>query len=158
MYTLSPLPAQEAIASLKGLFKGKGQLLTLAETCIGQRDELMLHDMPRLLERAHVSPLHLLPVQLSRHGSQAGTCFLRWRRVDRSAMGTATWQAQLLAGHTPDALVPTLHRLEQQRLLFNAKISLLHAIAQLAQSTASKLDVAERTYQKRLSAIVSEAQ
>lgn len=156
MTSTNPTETLEHTASLKGLFKGKGQLLMLADACIALRDELIEHDLPRLLEQAHVSPLHLLPVQLSRHATAANTCFLRWRRVDRTAMGDAQWQAQLLAASTPIAVVPTLHRLEQQRVLLNAQISLMHVLAQLARTTLNKLGHAERLYQQRLQAFNSE--
>lgn len=146
MHTLSPL---EQVASLKGLFKGKGQLLPLAEACLAGRDELIQQALPAALTRARISPLHLLPVQLSRQATSAGTVFLRWRRVDRAAMGVAQWQALLLAPGTPSALVPTLYQLEGQRVLLNAEISLTHGLAQLAQRTADQLAHAECIHQQR---------
>lgn len=146
MHTLSSL---EQVASLKGLFKGKGQLLALAEACLAARDELIQQALPAALTRARISPLHLLPVQLSRQATSAGTVFLRWRRVDRAAMGVAQWQALLLAPGTPSALVPTLYQLECQRVLLNAQISLTHIMAQLAQRTADQLAHAERIHQQR---------
>ena len=146
MHTLSPL---EQVASLKGLFKGKGQLLALAEASLTVRNELIQQALPSLLNRARISPLHLLPVQLSRQATSAGTRFVRWRRVDRAAMGVAQWQALLLAPGTPAALVPTLYQLECQRVLLNAQISLTHGLAQLAQRTADQLAHAERIHQQR---------
>ena len=146
MHAVSPL---EQVSSLKGLFKGQGELLSLAEACSAVRDELIGQSLPRILDRAHVSPLHLLPVQLSRQATSAGTTFLRWRRVDRAAMGVAQWQALLLAPGTPSALVPTLFELERQRILLNARISLTHSLAQLAQRTADQLAHAERIHQQR---------
>lgn len=146
MHTMTPL---EQLASLKGLFKGKGPLLALAEACLTVRDELIQQALPATLTRARVSPLHLLPVQLSHQATSAGTTFLRWRRVDRAAMGVAQWQAVLLAPGTPSALVPTLFELERQRILLNARISLTHSLAQLAQRTADQLAHAERIHQQR---------
>ena len=146
MSILSPL---EQVTSLKGLFKGKGELLSLAEACSAVRDELIGQSLPSMLDRAHVSPLHLLPVQLSRHATTAGTCFLRWRRVDRAAMGVAQWQALLLAPGTPTSIVPTLYQLERQRILLNAQISLIHNLTQLAQRTINQLTHAERIHQQR---------
>lgn len=154
MHTLSPL---EQMTSLKGLFKGKGELLALAEACLTVRDQLILEVLPATLARAHVSPLHLLPVHLSHQATSAGTTFLRWRRVDRAAMGVAQWQALLLAPYTPSALVPTLYQLERQRVLLNAQISLTHSLAQLAQRTADQLSHAERIHQQRLDNIATEA-
>lgn len=147
MHTLSPL---EQMTSLKGLFKGKGELLSLADACLAVRDGLIQQTLPAALTHASVSPLHLLPVQLSRQATSAGTTFLRWRRVDRAAMGVAQWQALLLAPGTPSALVPTLYQLERQRVLLNAQISLTHSLAQLAQRTADQLAHAERIHQQRL--------
>lgn len=146
MHTMTPL---EQMASLKGLFKGKGELLALAEACLTVRDELIQQTLPALLSRARVSPLHLLPVHLTRQATAAGTTFLRWRRVDRAAMGVAQWQALLLAPITPSAMVPTLYQLERQRILLNAQISLTHSLAQLAQRTADQLAHAERIHQQR---------
>ena len=146
MHTMSPL---EQASSLKGLFKGKGQLLALAEASLTVRNELIQQALPSLLNRARISPLHLLPVQLSHQATSAGTTFLRWRRVDRAAMGVAQWQAVLLAPGTPSALVPTLFELERQRILLNARISLTHSLAQLAQRTADQLAHAERIHQQR---------
>ncbi len=144
---MSPL---EQVSSLKGLFKGKGPLLALAEACLALRDELIQQTLPATLTRARISPLHLLPVQLSRQATSVGTVFLRWRRIDRAAMGVAQWQAVLLAPGTPSALVPTLFELERQRILLNAQISLTHSLAQLAQRTADQLAHAERIHQQRL--------
>lgn len=153
MHALTPL---EQIASLKGLFKGKGQLLALAEACLAVRDQLMLGDLLTTLNHARVSPLHLLPVHLSRQATAAGTTFLRWRRVDRAAMGVTQWQALLLAPSTPAALVPTLYQLERQRVLLNAQISLTHSLARLAQRTADQLNHAERIHQQRLDTLAKE--
>lgn len=149
----------EQATSLKGLlraFKGKGELTTLVDSCIALRDELIHQTLPQKVACARVSPLHLLPVQLSSQSTGAGTTFLRWRRVDRTAMGVAQWQALLLAPSTPDALVPTLYRLEQQRVLLNAQISLTHALMHLARTTTDKLTLAERTYEQRLQSISKE--
>lgn len=153
MHTVNPL---EQLTSLKGLFKGKGELLALAEACLAVRDQLLQEDLPAALSRARVSPLHLLPVHLSRQATSAGTVFLRWRRVDRAAMGVAQWQALLLAPATPSALVPTLYQLECQRVLLNARISLTHSLAQLAQRTADQLAHAERIHQQRQSHVATE--
>ena len=146
MLILSPL---EQVTSLKGLFKGKGELLSLAKACSAVRDELIGQSLPSMLDRAHISPLHLLPVQISRQATTAGTCFLRWRRVDRTAMGVAQWQALLLAPGTPTSIVPTLYQLERQRILLNAQISLIHNLTQLAQRTINQLTHAERIHQQR---------
>ncbi|WP_052448369.1 DUF3158 family protein [Pseudomonas rhodesiae] len=154
MHTMTPL---EQIASLKGLFKGKGQLLALAEACLTVRDEMIQQSLPALLNRARISPLHLLPVHLTRQATAAGTTFLRWRRVDRAAMGVAQWQALLLAPITPAVMVPTLYQLERQRILLNAQISLTHSLAQLAHSTLDKLAHAERIHQQRLGDPATEA-
>ncbi|WP_397458542.1 DUF3158 family protein [Pseudomonas asplenii] len=147
--TVTETQAAEVMASLKGLFKGKGELLMLAEACLAQRDVLIQQALPAMLTQAAVPPLHLLPVHLRQQATPAGTAFLRWRRVDRTAMGVAQWRALLLAPSTPSALVPTLYKLERQRLLLNAQISLAHSLARLARSTAHKLAHAERIHQQR---------
>lgn len=150
----------EQTTSLKGLlraFKGKRELSMLVDTCVSLRDELIQQTLPRTVERARVSPLHLLSVQLSSQSTHAGTTFLRWRRVDRTAMGVAQWQALLLAPNTPEVVVPTLYRLEQQRVLLNAQISLLHALAQITRSTLEKLVHAEDIYQQRKTGMSTEA-
>ncbi|KPA91772.1 Protein of unknown function (DUF3158) [Pseudomonas asplenii] len=116
---------------------------------MAQRDELIRQALPAMLARAGTPPLHLLPVHLRQQATPAGTAFLRWRRVDRTAMGVAQWRALLLAPNTPSALVPTLYQLEHQRLLLNAQISLAHTLARLARSTAHKLAYAERIQQQR---------
>lgn len=154
MHTMSPL---EQASSLKGLFKGKGQLLALAEASLTVRNELIQQALPSLLNRARISPLHLLPVQLSRQATSAGTRFVRWRRVDRAAMGVAQWQALMLAPGTPIALIPTLYQLERHRVLLNAQISLTHSLAQLAQRTVDQLAHAERIHQQRLNTALTEA-
>lgn len=82
------------------------------------RDELIRQVMQQLLEQAQFSLLHLLPVQLSNQVTTAGNCFLRWRRVDGTAMGFAQWLALLLA-----PCIPPQYRLEQRRALLNAQPS-----------------------------------
>ncbi|AZF53215.1 Integrase regulator R [Pseudomonas sp. R4-34-07] len=158
MHTLTPL---EQLTSLKGLFKGKGDLRALVEACLTARDDLIQQALPALLSRARVSPLHLLPVHLTRQATAAGTTFLRWRRVDRAAMGVAQWQALLVALSTRDVMVPTLYRLERQRILLNAQISLTHSLthslAQLAHRTLDQLTHAERIHQQRLDYSATEA-
>lgn len=156
MPALTHAEALEQLASLKGLFKGKGELMVLAEACCALRDELIQQDLRTVLADARTPPLHLMPVQLNRQATAAGTCFLRWRRVDRTAMGVAQWQALLLAPNTPELLVPQLYQLERQRVLLNAQISLAHNLAQLARSAVDKLAHAEHIVQQRLPILAPE--
>ena len=137
---------------LKGLlqpFKGKGSLETWASQCMALRDELITLALRRVLPQARNYPFNLLDVQLAQQTTGAGTTFLRWRNLDRSAMGVALWELLLDRPATPAALIADLYAIELQRIVLNMQISLTHSIARHAQECASKTAHAEATYLRR---------
>ncbi|MBN9425079.1 MAG: DUF3158 family protein [Burkholderiales bacterium] len=143
----------EHAASLKGLlrpFKGKGELETWARQCFAMRDELIALAQRQVLQQAGGHPFHLLPVELAQQTTGAGTAFLRWRRHNRSAMGVALWQTLMASAATPVNLLADLHAIEQQRVVLNMQISLLHTLGRQARECASKLAQAEDAYLHRL--------
>lgn len=145
----------EHAAYLKGLlkpFKGKGALETWASQCRELRDDMVELAQRRVLLQTGAYPFRLLPVELAQQPTGAGTTFLRWRRLDRSAMGVALWQEMLLSSATPDNLVDDLFAMELQRIVLNMQISLTHSIARQALECASKMGQAEATYLHRLEA------
>lgn len=139
-------------ASLKGLlrpFKGKGELEAWASECEALRDGLIALAQ-RIVSQATNHPFNLLPVTLAQQTTGAGTAFLRWRSVDRSAMGVALW-AQLIGDpNTPMSLAHELFALEQQRIALNMQISLTHSIARQAFECASKMRRAEVIFLRRV--------
>lgn len=152
------LPEQEDFlrlehgAYLKGLlkpFKGKGELETWASQCESLREGVSALAQ-RVLAQASAYPFSLLPVVLAQQNTGAGTAFLRWRNADRSAMGVALWARLMAQPATPLPLVHELFALEQQRLLLNMQISVLHTLARQAREAASKFAHAEVVYQQRV--------
>lgn len=144
----------EQAAYLKGLlkpFKGKGALDDWASCCMAQRDQLIALAQRRVLPQACGGPFQLLPVELAQQKTGAGTTFLRWRKPDRSAMGVALWQELIASNATPPTLLADLYALEQQRIVLNMQISLLHTLGRQAQDCASKMAQAESAYLRRLS-------
>lgn len=136
----------EHAAYLKGLlkpFKGKGTLETWASQCEELRDSLIALALQQVLAQARSYPFNLLPVQLARQTTGAGTTFLRWRTPDRSSMGVALWQTMMLNPATPHRLVDDLYAIEVQRVVLNMQISLLHTLSRQARECASKLAQAE---------------
>lgn len=143
----------EHAAYLKGFlrpFKGKGTLEVWASQCHALRDQLIALAQRRVLQQAHGHPFHLLPVELAQQRTGAGTAFLRWRTLDRSAMGVALWQEMMASTATPANLLGDLHALEQQRIVLNMQISLLHSLGRQAQECASKMALAEDTLMRRV--------
>jgi len=139
-------------ASLKGLlqpFKGKGSLKDWASQCHALRDDLIELSERRILAQTTGYPFRLLPVHLAQQTTGAGTAFLRWRKPDRSAMGVALWQEQMASPATPDSLLDDLYALEQQRVVLNMQISLLHTLGREARDCAYKLARAETVYLRR---------
>lgn len=129
-------------AYLKGLlrpFKGKGELETWANDCFDLRDDLVSLAQRRVLPQSRRRPLNLLPVQLAQQSTGAGTTFLRWRNPDRSAMGVALWEALVASPDTPTLLLADLLAMEEQRIVLNMQISLLHTIARQAEECAGKV-------------------
>jgi hypothetical protein len=137
---------------LKGLlrpFKGKGPLETWASQCHRMRDQLVTLAQRRVLQPANAYPFHLLPIELAQQRTGAGTVFLRWRRLDRSEMGVALWQQMMGSRTTPVNLLADLHAIEQQRLVLNMQISLLHTLGRQAGECASKMAEAEDAFLTR---------
>ena len=102
----------EHAASLKGLlkpFKGKRDFEVWASQCFAMRDELMGLAPRQVLQQAIGHPFHMLPIELAKQTTGAGTTFLRWRMHDRSAMGVALWQALMASTSTPVNLLADLH-------------------------------------------------
>ncbi len=89
-------------------------------------------------------------MQLAQQTTGAGTTFLRWRNLDRSAMGEALWESLLDHPATPASLIDDMYAMELQRIALNMQISLTHSIARLALECAGKMDRAEATYLRRV--------
>ena len=141
---------------LKGLlqpFKGKGSLETWASQCMSLRDEMIALAQRQVLPQARAYPFSLLDVQLAQQTTGAGTTFLRWRNLDRSAMGVALWESLLDRPATPASLIDDLYAMELQRIALNMQISLLHTLGRQAQECASKAAEAEDAYLRRLASI-----
>jgi Protein of unknown function (DUF3158) len=138
---------------LKGLlkpFKGKGDLDIWASQCEALRDALIALAERSLLPQVRRSPFDRLPVYLAQQHTGAGTTFLRWRNLDRSAMGVALWDVLLDDPHTPVALIDDLYAMELQRIALNMQISLLHTLARQAHSCADHMAHAETIYHHRV--------
>jgi len=138
---------------LKGLlqpFKGKGSLETWANQCAALRDELIILAQRQVLAQARAYPFNLLDVQLAQQTTGAGTTLLRWRNLDRSAMGVALWASLLTRPATPSALIDDLYAIELQRIALNMQISLTHSIARLSRECTSRMEQAEATYLRRV--------
>ena len=137
---------------LKGLlqpFKGKG-LSVWASQCQGLRDGLAALAVGRVLAQARGHPFNLLDVHLAQQTTGAGTTFLRWRNLDRSAMGVALWERLIEGRSVPASLVDDLYAMERQRVVLNMQVSLTHTIARQALDCAGKLARAEATYLRRI--------
>lgn len=140
-------------AYLKGLlrpFKGNGGLEDWANDCLDLRDDLALLAQRRVLPQAHRYPFNRLPVQLAQQSTEAGTVFLRWRNTDRSAMGVALWEALVTNPDTPASAIGELLAMEEQRIVLNMQISLLHTIARQALECAAKVRAAHGACAPRL--------
>lgn len=139
-------------ASLKGLlkpFKSKGELEDWRSHCEGLRDSLVILAQ-RLVRQANSFPFSMLPVVLGQQTTSAGTTFLRWRTVSRSAMGVMLWDELINDPKTPLPLVHELYALELERIALNMQISLTHSIARQAQECVEKMARAEALYQQRV--------
>ena len=144
--------ALEHAASLKGLlkpFKGKGELLQWSYDCARLRDALMDLAQRRVLDQATTYPFNALRVQLGRQKTSSGTVLLRWRAVDRSAMGVAIWAALVGDPRTPPALLPDLLGLEHQRVTLNMQISLVHTLSRHAEMCAGHMARADEAFLAR---------
>jgi hypothetical protein len=142
----------EHAAYQKGLlrpFKGKGTLEMWASQCHELRDQLIVLAQRRVLRQAQREPFNRLPVELAQQRTGAGTVFLRWRRPDRSAMGVALWQELMESATTPVNLLGDLYAIEQQRIVLNMQISLLHTLGRQAQDCANKMAQADDSLLRR---------
>ncbi|KES20021.1 MULTISPECIES: DUF3158 family protein [Pseudomonas] len=139
-------------ASLKGLlrpFKGKGEMTQLAEQC--QALEVGLKELAQeVLAQVRRHPFSLLPVRLIEQNTQAGTTFLRWQHIQSRKMGVGIWAEMLRQPKTPSHLLQDLLALEQQRIILNMQMSLIHSIAKQAAECAEKMGQAEAEYLVRL--------
>lgn len=145
-------PLQHA-AYLKGLlkpFKGKGSLEIWATDCAELRDGLIELAAHKVLVQAVAYPFNRLPIQLAQQVTGAGTTFLRWRTVDRRAMGVALWEQLIDSDTTPGVLIDDLYALELQRIVLNMQISLTHTLARQAMDCARKMVRAEAIYLQRV--------
>lgn len=143
----------EHAAYLKGLlkpFKGKGDLEVWASQCEALRDALIALAERTLLPQARRSPFDRLPVYLAQQHTGAGTTFLRWRNLDRSAMGVALWEALIDDLRTPAALIDDLYAMELQRIALNMQISLLHTLARQAHAGVAAMAHADDHYHHRV--------
>lgn len=141
--------------SLKGFLKvmeHKQDLEQLASICEGIRDQLIVMARSNILNQLKTYPFSLLPVQLAQQTTGSGTAFLRWRKVDRSAMGVYIWEELMLNPATPTHLINDLYAIERQRIVLNMQISLLHSIAKQSHECAEKFSHAKAVLQKRLTA------
>ncbi|MFG1304702.1 DUF3158 family protein [Xanthobacter autotrophicus] len=146
----------EHAAYLKGLlrpFKGKGSLEDWASQCQALRDDLIALAQRRVLPQARGHPFSRLPVQLAQQITGAGTTFLRWRNADRSGMGVALWEELVASTSTPASLIHDLLAMEEQRVVLNMQISLLHGMARQSRECAGKLAKAEAAFQHRFADI-----
>jgi len=149
----SAFSSLEHAAFLKGLlkpFKGKGELLDLAQLCQELKAGLAQLSVQQVLSQAEGYPFSLLPIRMTRQSTGAGTVFLRWSMADRTRMGTQLWAQLLEDSRTPDRLLPDLYALEVQRIALNMQISLIHTIGRQACLCAEKMARAEATYCLRM--------
>ena len=82
-------------------------------------------------------PFSLLGVQLAQQTTGAGTTFLRWRNLDRSANGRRVVGGCWPPRDTGLAESTTWAAMELQRIALNMQISLTHSIARHALECAS---------------------
>jgi hypothetical protein len=83
--------------------------------------------------------LYRLPaVHLARQRTGAGTAFPRWRKPDRSVMSVALWRELIASPCIPAHLLGDLYAMENQRLVLNMQVSLLHTLGRQALECAGK--------------------
>lgn len=135
-------------AFLKGPFKGKGPF----ERCANQHEQLrndLIHlAQHKLVPQSRTYPFGLLPIQWGMQTTGTGTAFLRWRKVDRSAMGTSLWADLITSPSTPHHLIAELYAMELQRIAINMQISLMHSISKQARECALKAQWAKDIYEQ----------
>lgn len=136
-------------AFLKGLlkpFKGKGDMEEWASVCEELRDKLISMAQRQVLRQTQAYPFSMLPVQLTLQTTGTGTTFLRWRNADKSVMGVALWERMMNSLTTPASLIAELHAIEQQRIVLNMQISLLHTVMRQARDCAQKMQSADEVF------------
>lgn len=135
----------EQAASLKGLlkpFKGKGDLVQLADTLLRLRSDVA-GLMGAMLAIVAQPPFSLLDLRLVIQHSGAGTDFLRWRSRDFSCMGVGVWQQAMAQPQLGQAVREALHQLEVNRVVLNLQMSGLHSLYRQALASADKLETAD---------------
>jgi hypothetical protein len=125
-------------------------LETWASQCHALRDSLIELVQREILTQAQAHPFNLLDVQLARQTTGAGTAFLRWRKPDRSAMGVRLWQELIARPSLSAYLLDDLYAMEQQRVVLNMQVSLLHTLTRQARECAGKRGRAEAVYLRQL--------
>ncbi|MGL4667388.1 MAG: DUF3158 family protein [Saezia sp.] len=136
-------------AFLKGLlkpFKGKGDMEEWASVCEGLRDKLISMAQKQVIRQTQSYPFSMLPVQLTLQTTGTGTTFLRWRNADKSLMGVALWEQMMASITTPSNLMAELYAIEQQRIVLNMQISLMHTLMRQARECAAKMQSAEEVF------------
>ncbi|CAK7009295.1 DUF3158 family protein [Saezia sanguinis] len=140
-------------AFLKGFlfpFKGKGPFEACSNRHEQLRDSLISLARHELLPQSRTFPLALLPIHFGMQSTGAGTSFLRWRNLDRSAMGVSLWADVIQHPATPAHLIADLYAMELQRIAINMQISLVHLISKQARECAHKAEWAQAIYQQRI--------
>lgn len=136
----------EQAASLKGFlkpFKGKGDMELLQIRSERLRNQLIEVAMAHVLGQTSQPPFSMLTAQLKHQSTEAGTTFLRWRRVDRAKMGVDVWKQLIADPATPESLLRDLYEQELQRITINMQISLAHTVARQAAECYEKMAQAE---------------
>lgn len=138
----------EQAASLKGLlkpFKGKGELVQLADTVMRLRTDVA-GLMGAMLTIVAQPPFSLLDLRLVIQHSVAGTDFLRWRSRDFSCMGVRVWQQAMAQPQLAPTVRDALHQLEATRIVLNLQMSALHSLYRQSIASAAKLQTAEAVH------------
>jgi hypothetical protein len=68
-------------------------------------------------------------------------------------MGVALWEEMLASPATPAPLLEDLLAMEEQRIVLNMQVSLLHTLAREARDCVSKMAWAEDIYLRRREAL-----
>lgn len=139
----------EHTASLKGLFKGKGQDLWMSD-CKQLRDQLIQLAREHVLEQVKTYPFALLPIELTLQTTGAGTAFLRWRTKDRTVMGVHLWDELMKNLSVSPHLINDLYAIELQRITLNTQISLVHTVMRRTKECIEKMNHAQAIYQRRM--------
>ncbi|MGL4668639.1 MAG: DUF3158 family protein [Saezia sp.] len=140
-------------ASLKGLlkpFKGKRELEAWGRDCEHLRDQLIDLCKHKILAQTKSYPFALLPIRLVQHRTGHGPIYLRWSDLKRTKMGEELWQSIIQNPKTPNHLITDLIALEQQRIVINMQISVLHSMMRQALECVQKMHQAQISIDKRV--------